>query len=260
MKKFTGMGNPTIQKFDANAVKTIAISTDGVSSFIKDKFQKMPMQNVLENYVNFKNFKGSFVKRRVKKATEELFAQEFENSYAINLNYFRGNVMAHSPDLHQLISGHPDGLLVSFSQKTNGDKEWHSLYNFPEYGAYFLFQDYKNKLLGYNYALGAFYNFYFSNRNLSFKMAQGIGITSNPYDKETNSKNKALGSKVMGNINLGLNYKKENVIDNFGFQAGFLFTHFSNGRIKSPNSGINTYCLNVGVNYVFDEVKIIQKD
>jgi hypothetical protein len=168
--------------------------------------------------------------------------------------------MAHSPDLHQLITGHPDGLLVNFSQKTNGNKDWHALYNYPEYGGYFLYQDYKNQLLGENFAVGAFYNFYFLNRKLSFKIAQGIGITSNPYDKETNSKNKAFGSKVMGNINLGLYYKKENVIDNFGFQAGFLFTHFSNGRIKSPNSGINAYCLNVGVNYVFDEVITIKKD
>jgi hypothetical protein len=189
-----------------------------------------------------------------------IFPQKSEKSKALDVNYFRGNVMAHSPDLHQLITGHPDGLLVSFSQKTNGNKEWHSLYNFPDYGAYFLYQDYKNELLGENFAVGAFYNFYFLNRKLSFKIAQGIGITSNPYDKETNSKNKAFGSKVMGNINLGLYYKKENVIDNFGFQAGFLFTHFSIGRIKSPNSGINTYCLNLGVNYVFDEVKIIQKD
>lgn len=192
--------------------------------------------------------------------TNIIFPQKSEKSKVLDVNYFRGNVMAHSPDLHQLITGHPDGLWVSFSQKTNGNKDWHALYNYPEYGGYFLYQDYKNKLLGQNFAVGAFYNFYFLNRKLSFKIAQGIGITSNPYDKETNSKNKAFGSKVMGNINFGLNYKKENVIDNFGFQAGFLFTHFSNGRIKSPNSGINTYCLNMGVNYVFDEVKTIKED
>ncbi|KAB1153767.1 acyloxyacyl hydrolase [Flavobacterium luteum] len=192
--------------------------------------------------------------------TNLTFSQEFENSYTIDLNYFRGNVMAHSPDLYQLITGHPDGLMLNFSRKTSGKEEWNSLYNFPDYGGYFLYQDYKNELLGQNFAVGAFYNFYFLNRKLSFKIAQGIGITTNPYDKETNSKNKALGSKVMGNINLGLYYKKENVIDNFGFQAGFLFTHFSNGRIKSPNSGINTYCLNMGVNYVFDEINRVKPD
>ena len=28
-----------------------------------------------------------------------------------------------------------------------------------------------------------------------------------------------------------------------------MLTHFSNGRLKAPNSGINTFALNVGLNY-----------
>ena len=53
--------------------------------------------------------------------------------------------------------------------------------------------------------------------------------------------------------NIGLFYKKENIFDKVGLQAGFLFTHFSNGRMKSPNSGINTFLLNVGLNYDFSK-------
>jgi hypothetical protein len=48
-----------------------------------------------------------------------------------------------------------------------------------------------------------------------------------------------------------LQYKKENIIDKIGFQAGFMLTHFSNGRFKSPNSGINTFTFNVGLSYNF---------
>lgn len=70
---------PTILKYDASLVKTIAITTDGVASFTKDRFQNKPMTDVMENYILFKNFKGSFVKRRVKKYTEELYKDEFEN-------------------------------------------------------------------------------------------------------------------------------------------------------------------------------------
>ena len=32
-----------------------------------------------------------------------------------------------------------------------------------------------------------------------------------------------------------------------------MLTHFSNGRIKAPNSGINTYALNIGVNYTIND-------
>jgi len=145
--------------------------------------------------------------------------------------------------------------MVSFSRKTNGEKEWHSVYNYPDYGIYFLGQDFKNEFLGKNYAIGAHYNFYFLNRKLMLKVAEGIAITTNPYDKETNSKNNAFGSKIMANTDFLLNYKEENIIDNLGVQAGFVFTHFSNGRVKSPNSGINTYSINIGVNYNFDKLQ-----
>lgn len=187
-------------------------------------------------------------------ATAVIFAQEFEDTNAIDINFLKGNVIAHSPDMYQLVTGHPDGILASFSKHTHGKKQWHTIYNYPDYGGYFLFQDFKNEILGNNFAVGTFYNFYFLNRNLSLKIAQGIAMTTNPYDKVTNSKNKAFGSKLMGNIDFVLNYQKENIIDKMGIQAGLVFTHFSNGRIKSPNSGINTYSLNLGVNYNFDAV------
>lgn len=182
-----------------------------------------------------------------------LFSQDFENTNAIDVSVFRGNILPHTQDLGHLITDHPYGFMINFSKQTHGKKEWHRVYNFPDFGGYFMYQDYKNEFLGTNYALGAHYNFYFLNRKLQFKLAQGITYNTNPYHKVTNSKNKAFGSKLDANINLALNYKKENLIENIGFQAGFLFTHSSNGRIKSPNSGINSYVLNVGLNYNFDK-------
>ena len=78
-------------------------------------------------------------------------------------------------------------------------------------------------------------------------------MTSNPYDKETNNKNNAFGTKIMDNNYFLLQYKKENIIDKIGLQAGFMLTHFSNGRFKAPNSGINTIAFNVGLNYNFND-------
>ena len=176
-------------------------------------------------------------------------AQEFKDSNAIEVSYHTGNVIAHANDMAHLITGHPEGVFISFLKKTHGNQEWHSVYNYPDYGVYFISQDLKNEFIGKNYAIGAQYNFYFLNRNLVFKIAEGIAMTTNPHHKETNSKNNVFGSKIMANTNVALNYKKENIIDKFGIQAGFLFTHFSNGRIKAPNSGINTINVNLGINY-----------
>lgn len=184
-----------------------------------------------------------------------VFAQDLGEYGAIDVNYLRSNIMLHSPELAHLITGHPDGAMVSFSFKTNGSEEWEAIYNYPDYGGYFLFQDMKNEMLGKCYAIGAHYNFYFLKRHLSVKIAQGVAMTTNPYDKETNSKNTAFGSKFMGNTDFVINFSKENLVDNFGLQAGLIFTHYSMGRMKSPNSGLNTIGLNVGINYNFREVQ-----
>ena len=42
--------------------------------------------------------------------------------------------------------------------------------------------------------------------------------------------------------------KKEYLINRLGFQTGLVFTHFSNGRTKSPNKGINTFAFSVIAN------------
>lgn len=187
-------------------------------------------------------------------------AQDTAEYPAIDISYIRSNIMLHSPELAHLITGHPEGVMASVSIKTNGSQEWESIYNYPDYGGYFLYQDLQNPMLGKCYAIGAHYNFYFLRRNLSVKIAQGIAMTTNPYDKYTNSKNTAFGSKIMANTNLVINYRKENLIGNFGLQAGMTFTHYSVGRLKSPNTGLNTIGINVGVNYNLREVQYRKPD
>ncbi len=179
-----------------------------------------------------------------------VFAQKNSDTNALEVSFLHGNVIPHTKDLYHL-QGHADGLMLSFIKQTHGEDEWHSAYRFPDYGVYLEYQNFNNDFLGKVYAAGVLYNFYFFNRSLELKIAQGVGYATNPYDKIENSKNKAFGSTLMANTIFGLFYKKEYLIDKLGLQAGFLFTHFSNGRTKSPNSGINSFLVNVGVNYDF---------
>lgn len=181
-----------------------------------------------------------------------IIAQEKTETTALDVQYFRGNAMAHTDDLQHFLQGHPDGVYINLYQKTYGHQEWQKVFNYPDYGGYFIYQDFKGDILGKVYAVGALYNFYFLNRHLKFNIAQGIAYTTNPHDKETNNKNAAFGSRIVANTNFALNYTT-NLFDKFDLKAGFLFTHFSNGRIKAPNSGINSYALSLGVSYNFHE-------
>jgi hypothetical protein len=176
------------------------------------------------------------------------FSQESSSGY-FDAQLFRGNILKHTEDVGHLISGHPDGFLLSYNWKTYGEKEWHQVYNYPDYGISYHYLDFKNHYLGVNHAVGVHYNFYFFKRQLMFRISQGIGMTTTPYDEETNNKNNAFGTKIMDNNYFLLQYKKENIIDKIGLQAGFMLTHFSNGRFKAPNSGINTIAFNIGLNY-----------
>ena len=178
-----------------------------------------------------------------------------KNTFAVDVSVLRGNVLPHTADMYQLIEGHPQGLMLSFLVKTHGSEEWQKAYNFPDYGAYFLYQDFNSKPLGTCYAVGAFYNFYFFNRHLQLKLSEGLAVATNPYDKVDNSKNKAFGTKILDNTNIGLSYDNQTLFKNIGFHAGILFSHYSNGRVKAPNSGVNTYLLNLGVNYNFEPEK-----
>ncbi len=181
------------------------------------------------------------------------FAQD--NTFSVEASVLRGNILPHKEDMYQLIQGHPQGVMLSYVVKTYGKKEWQRAYNFPDYGAYFLYQDFNSQPLGQAYSVGGFYNFYFLHRNLQMRISQGIALVTNPYDKVTNSKNKAFGTPVLDNTNFGLTYDNQTLLKPFGFHAGLLFSHYSNGRVKSPNSGINTYLLNIGLNYNLETEK-----
>ena len=70
------------------------------------------------------------------------FSQENEkNATYIDAQVFRGNIYKHTNDISHLITGHPDGFMVSYNWKTHGKKEWQQVYNYPDYGVSFHYLD-----------------------------------------------------------------------------------------------------------------------
>jgi hypothetical protein len=181
------------------------------------------------------------------------FSQERKSSGVLDVNYFYGNVARHNDDILHLISGHPEGLIVSYSKKTFGHEEWEQQYNYPDYGVSFTYQNLKNEFLGENYGLYAHYNFYFLKRNLMFRIGQGLAVTTNPYNRETNFRNVAFGTRLLSSTYIMLNYRKENIINRFGFQAGLSLIHYSNANVEAPNTSVNSITFNLGVTYNLDD-------
>lgn len=178
-----------------------------------------------------------------------------EGKYTVDVNYLYGNIVPHRKSIQHLITGHPEGFILSFNHKTFGKQEWQSAYNYPDYGISFHYQDMKNPALGEMYGLYGHYNFYFLNRRLQFRIGQGIAYTTNPYDKETNFRNYAYGVSLMPTSYFMLNYSKPDLWNGLGVQAGLSFIHHSNANIKSPNTSTNTFAVNAGVTYTFSRIE-----
>ena len=182
-------------------------------------------------------------------------SQEGQEEYSsvFDVNYFHGNIALHNDDILHLITGHPEGVILSWSKKTFGFKEWEQRYNYPDYGLSFAYQNMKNEYLGHNFSVYGHFNFYFFKRNLMLRIGQGLAYTSNPYDKIDNPKNIAFGSTIMSSTYLMLNYKKENIFKQFGIQAGLSLIHYSNANVKAPNTSVNSITVNLGVTYNLEE-------
>ena len=180
-------------------------------------------------------------------------AQEKQHTSYVDLHYFKGNIALHNNDILHLIQGHPEGVILGWNRKTYGFSAWEQRYNYPDYGLSLAYQNLKNNVLGNVISAYAHYNFYFFKRKLMFRIGQGLAYTNHPYDKVDNFRNNAFGSHVMSSTYALLNYKKERVFHNFGFQVGVALLHYSNANVKAPNTSINSVTLNLGVTYHFDE-------
>ena len=106
-----------------------------------------------------------------------------------------------------------------------------------------------NPVLGKNIAAYGHYNFYFLKRKLELSVGTGIAYNTNPYDAETNFRNNAYGSHLMSTSFFGLSYKKPRILDHWGLEAGVHLIHFSNGRLRTPNTSTNVLALSLGLNY-----------
>jgi len=144
-------------------------------------------------------------------------------------------------------------------------EHWTSRYNYATYGVGYYSGFVGNpEVLGKPNAIFGFINFPLTNRlrRNVIEMGIGLGLTYNlePYDPNTNPENDAVGSPLALYFNLyfGGAYKISREMD---LLYGIDFTHFSNGRITTPNFGFNMYGLNLGLRYYYNaDQKLVDRD
>ena len=188
------------------------------------------------------------------------FAQSAESpNKSIGLEGFNGFIYLHKPQISHLITSHPQGFRLVYNRKTHGDEPWQQRYNFPDGGLTFVYMDYGDPRLGKTLGLLPHFNFYLrGNREarsqIQFKMGFGAGYTTKKYDPVTNNQNNVISTDLTGAVLLQFGHEYA-LSERLTFNSSLSITHFSNGAIKKPNSGINIMAANFGLHYTFDYKK-----
>ncbi len=115
-------------------------------------------------------------------------------------------------------------------------------------------------MLGSTFSLIPHYQFHL-NRNkekrgeLAYKIGFGLAYNSEKYDRETNNKNNVLSTDISAGILFEFLYQYK-IANHLGVYSSFSLTHFSNAALKKPNSGINVFSLNFGLQYYINSKPI----
>lgn len=182
-------------------------------------------------------------------------AQQNQNNsnYSFDASGFYGSIILHNPDINHLITNHPKGLILGYNRKTYGAEEWQQGFNYPDLGASFIFHKSSNPTLGDNLGVYAHFNFYFLKRNIQLRIGQGLSYATNPYDKVSNFRNNAYGSRFLSSTLLMINYQKENIFEGLGFKLGLSVIHYSNANVRAPNTSTNSLVMNAGLTYTLHQ-------
>jgi len=172
--------------------------------------------------------------------------------------YFQyGEVLATNPFLKQAntlnrTTNEFAALSFQLLKQTTGENLWEQKFGYPRYGlGIYSAKFFNNNLFGTPIALYGVFKAPFKRWNkFSLNYEAGFGLTFNwePFDPTESNYNISLGASESVFIDLGANLNYE-LSPHFDLGFGYSFTHFSNGALKSPNQGLNTFSPKITLEY-----------
>jgi len=159
-------------------------------------------------------------------------------------------------DLKEFLETGYGSLEVRIGWQPTKEDHWASQYGYPSYG-FGIYSGFVGspQIFGKPNAVYGFIKFHLGSddkRNV-FSIEPALGLTYNleAFDSEENPLNNAIGARMAVYLNLkfGWTYKWTREID---ITYGFDGTHMSNGRIYTPNYGLNMMGIHLGLSYHYN--------
>lgn len=177
------------------------------------------------------------------------FVSQAQYYKGLQASLLPGFLIAHREYMANM-EAHTWGVELMYNSNFTGWKQVDETYKNLRWGAGFTWFDLGNRELnGHVYALHAHVeaNLKKKERFQSvLRFGSGVGYLDRPYNLQTNRKNKAIGSRLNGNMQVMYRAYLD-----VGRRASLVFglgvTHYSNGNFRRPNLGINTAHLSMGL-------------
>jgi hypothetical protein len=153
---------------------------------------------------------------------------------------------------------------LSLSFPTYGDSYWEKLYNYPKTGFGFSVSSLGNReVLGNAWSVCKFISItVFEMKQslaLDYTASFGGAFIPHAFNLEHNYLNRAIGSRLNLFIRMGMDLRFH-ILKNSEIALGVALTHFSDGKTKSPNYGLNIASVSLGFNYFFNDRSLQVKD
>ena len=173
--------------------------------------------------------------------------------WGIEVNPFAGRIIKHNyifPPVPKLTTG----VDINILKQTNGKKAWQQVRKYPLVGLGITYLNYGIDSV-YGTCIGLYPVWQFSiikkpKLEWTWRMGFGIGYVTRRFERIStwDTLNNLIGSHI-NNFTMVSTDIRYHVNDRLSIQAGFTFSHLSNGSFRLPNLGINTYGAHVGLRY-----------
>ena len=199
----------------------------------------------------------SFLLTFSKAHTQSLFKQP-----SIGLQGFYGSFLTRVPKAQYLRDSYSYSGELSIQRQTDGRYAWQRANGLPQVGlALFYGNTGSKQYLGNMAGVFPFITWKLFKTpafQSSIRAGSGLGWIQKPYDKITNHKNVLIGTH--GNAYVNFLWQNEvQLFSNVHINAGFSFSHFSNGSSTLPNLGLNISAFSVGLRYGPSEKTTVPK-
>lgn len=164
-----------------------------------------------------------------------------------------GRIFIHTPKIYTDAPPFSGGFELSFQQQTDGRRDWHQRFGFPEVGIHLFYAQHGSSQLGYSISCYPTIQFRIVDLPKGYcflKFGGGLGYASKHWQRlpSADTMMNIIGSHI-NNFTMFQLGGRHVFSDRFSAQAGLHFYHLSNAAARSPNYGINTYGAFLGANY-----------